>query len=79
VLKKVAAQIVATCEFDLKTAPEEASVNVYLDNVVTPKDPVNGWKVEGKKVTMLGTSCQRIKDGDVLDVRIVVGCPSVLK
>jgi len=79
VLKKVAAQIVATCDFELKTAPEEATVNVYLDNVVTPKDPTNGWKVEGKKVTMLGTSCQRIKDGDVLDVRIVVGCPSVLK
>jgi hypothetical protein len=28
-------------------------------------------------VTVLGTSCQRILDGDALDVRVVAGCPTV--
>jgi hypothetical protein len=43
-LKKIAAQIVATCEFKLKETPAQANqVNVYLDEVVLPKDPVNGW------------------------------------
>lgn len=77
-LKKIAAQIVATCEFKLKEAPAQANqVNVYLDEVVLPKDPVNGWKIEGPTVTLLGDSCTKVLSGDVLDVRIITGCPTV--
>ena len=48
--KKMAAKIVATCEFPLKAAPADPNlVNVYLDEVVLPKEPVNGWKIDGTK------------------------------
>jgi hypothetical protein len=77
-LKKIAAQIVASCVFTLKEAPASANlVNVYLDEKVVPKDPVNGWKLEGPVVTLLGDSCTRVLSGDVLDVRIITGCPTV--
>ena len=77
-LKKIAAQIVATCEFKLTQAPEQADrVNVYLDEVVIPKDPVNGWKIDGPTVTLLGNSCAKVLAGDILDVRIITGCPTV--
>ena len=77
-LKKIAAQIVATCEFKLTDTPAQADrVNVYLDEVVLPKDPVNGWKIEGPTVTLLGDSCAKVLAGDVLDVRIITGCPTV--
>jgi hypothetical protein len=77
-LKKIAAKIVATCEFTLKEEPKQANqVNVYLDEVVLPHDPVNGWKIEGAKVTLLGTACSRVLNGDVFDVRIITGCPTV--
>lgn len=77
-LKKVAAKIVATCEFTLTEAPADPSlVNVYFDEVVLPKDAVNGWKLEGNVVTLLGTACDRVMAGDVLGVRIVAGCPTV--
>jgi hypothetical protein len=77
-LRKVAAKIVATCEFRLKSAPTDANtVNVYVDEVVVPKDPVNGWKIEKDVVTLLGTTCQRVLSGDALDVRIITGCPTV--
>jgi hypothetical protein len=77
-LKKIAAQIVATCEFKLTSTPEQANqVNVYLDEVVVPKDPVNGWKIEGPTVTLLGSSCSKVLAGDILDVRIITGCPTV--
>ena len=77
-LKKIAAQIVGTCTFDLKTEPANASlVNVYMDDVVLPYEPVNGWTITGKTVTLVGAACERVKSGDVLDVRIIAGCPRV--
>lgn len=77
-LKKIAAKIVATCEFKLTEVPAQANqVNVYLDEVVLPKDPVDGWKIEGSTVTLLGSACSKVLAGDVLDVRIITGCPTV--
>lgn len=77
-LKKIAAKIVATCEFKLRDAPASANqVNVYLDEVVLPHEPANGWKIDGSTVTLLGTACAKILAGDVLDVRIITGCPTV--
>lgn len=77
-LKKVAAQITGTCTFDLKEAPANAGlVNVYMDDVVLPYEPVNGWTISGKTVTLVGTACERVKSGDVLDVRIIAGCPRI--
>lgn len=77
-LKQIAAKIVATCEFKLKEAPAQANlVNVYLDEVVLPKDPRNGWTIDGATVTLLGDACTKVLSGDVLDVRIIAGCPTV--
>ena len=77
-LKKIAAKIIATCEYKLKDAPAAPDrVNVYLDSVVVPKDPVSGWKIEGGTVTLLGSTCSKVLSGDVLDVRIIAGCPTV--
>lgn len=78
-LRKVAAKIVATCELVLEKTPEVASnINVYLDDTVLPKDPVDGWSLEGNKVTLLGTACEKVLAGDVLSVRVIVGCPTIL-
>ena len=52
-------------------------MNVYLDGAVLPQDPTNGWKIEGSKVTLLGSACAKVLDGDVLNVRIIAGCPTV--
>jgi hypothetical protein len=77
-LKKIAAKIVATCEFKLTMPPAQANqVNVYFDEIVVPADPVNGWKIDGQTVTLLGDSCKKVLGGDVLDVRIITGCPTV--
>ncbi len=77
-LRKVAAKIVATCTFELRAPPENPNrVNVYLDEVVLPKDPTNGWTLEGKTVTLVGAACERVMSGDIFDVRIIAGCPTV--
>lgn len=80
-LKQIAAKIVATCSFKLKAPPaDENLVNVYFDEAVLPKDPGggNGWSITGDTLTLEGGACQHVLAGDVIDVRIIVGCPSVL-
>jgi len=75
-LRRVAAKITGTCTFALKEAPADpALVNVYLDDDELVYEPVNGWKIEGKTVTLVGTACERVKSGDALNVRIISGCP----
>jgi hypothetical protein len=77
-LKRIAAKIVATCEFKLKEAPADANqVNVYLDDVVLPREPANGWKLDGSTVTLVGSACSKVLAGDILNVRIITGCPTV--
>lgn len=74
-LRKVAARIVATCTYELKEAPpDEHRVNVYLDEVAVPK---TGWSLNGKSVTLLGETCNSVMRGEVLDVRIILGCPTI--
>jgi hypothetical protein len=77
-LKKVAAKIVATCEFTLKDEPSDSKlVNVYVDDTILPYDPNATWKIEGKTVTLLGDTCSKVMNGDVLGVRIIAGCPRI--
>lgn len=77
-LRKVASKIVATCTYELKDAPPDVGkLNVYLDEVVVPRDGGNAWKLEGKTVTLVGETCDKVLRGDVLDVRIILGCPTV--
>ena len=78
-LRKVAAKIVATCTFKFKeTPPDPELVNVYLDEKVLVRDPVDGWTITGDTVTLVGNACASVTNGDVLGVRIIAGCPSVV-
>jgi hypothetical protein len=79
-LQTVAAKIVGTCTLTLSSAPPDPSlVNVYFDETIVPQDPANGWTINGATVTLEGTSCQSVLDGNVLDVRVIAGCPTVLR
>jgi hypothetical protein len=77
-LRKVAAQITGTCSFELKEAPADyGEINVYVDDAVIPYEPVDGWSVSGKTVTLLGKTCEHVTSGDALNVRIISGCPRI--
>jgi hypothetical protein len=79
-LSAVAAQITASCVLTLSQPPPDATqVNVYLDGVVVPADPTNGWTISGATVTLEGTTCASVLAGTSLDLRIVAGCPTVLR
>ncbi len=77
-LSSIAAKITGTCTLNLdNTPPDPGLVNVFLDEQVLPQSGPDGWTLDGTAVTISGASCDKILSGDVLDVRIVAGCPTV--
>ena len=78
VLSSIAAKITATCTLDLGSVPPDPNlVNVFFDERAVPQMGPDGWTLDGSTVTLVGASCQKILSGNVLDVRVVAGCPTV--
>ncbi len=74
----IAATITGTCTLALDDVPPEpTNVNVFLGETVLPQAGPDGWTLSGKTVTILGQSCDAIRTGAVLDVRVVAGCPTL--
>jgi hypothetical protein len=77
-ISQIAAKIVASCTLPLSAAPPDPNeVNVFVDEQPVPKDPVNGWTLDGATITLQGATCTAVTSGSALDVRVIVGCPTV--
>jgi hypothetical protein len=77
-MSQIAAKIAGSCTLTLDQAPPDPSlINVFLDGNVLPQSGPDGWTLTGTTVTILGKSCVAITNGDVLEVRVVAGCPTV--
>jgi hypothetical protein len=77
-MSTIAAKVTGSCTLTLDAIPPVPDdVNVFLDGNAIAQAGPNGWTLSGQTVTILGTSCQAILDGDVIDVRVVAGCPTV--
>ncbi|HEX8795018.1 MAG TPA: vWA domain-containing protein [Polyangiaceae bacterium] len=77
-MSQIAAKVTGSCTLMLDQAPPDSSlVNVFLDGSAIAQSGPDGWTLNGTTVTILGKSCQAILDGDVLDVRVVAGCPTL--
>ena len=77
-ISAIAAEITGTCTLTLDAVPPDpAEVNVFLDEEVLAQAGADGWTLDGQTVTLLGQSCARVRAGQVLDVRVVAGCPTL--
>jgi Mg-chelatase subunit ChlD len=55
---------VVRCEFELSEVPPDPSfVRVTIDGKTVVLDGADGWKIEGRKITLTGASCETLKDG----------------
>jgi hypothetical protein len=55
-------------------------MNVYFDQDVVPFDEKNGWTwTDDGAIHIVGSSCQLLQTGNVLEVQAVAGCPSVTR
>ncbi|MDX2051863.1 MAG: vWA domain-containing protein [Polyangiaceae bacterium] len=80
-LLEIGASLAQSCEVALsKAPPDPALVNVFLDLDVIGQSETNGWTWNGTSaLTLRGDACDRVKLGNVQQIQVVAGCPTVLR
>ena len=80
-LRSIGAEVAISCDLALTQAPDDpALVNVYFDSQVVPKDADNGWTFSGdSSIRFEGDACTSLTSGDVLNVQVLSGCPTVVR
>jgi hypothetical protein len=73
--------VALSCSIQLAAPPpDRALVNVFFDGQLVPADPIDGWSfADAQTVQLLGSSCELLKTGEVLQADIVAGCPVVIR
>ncbi|HKO46692.1 MAG TPA: vWA domain-containing protein [Polyangiaceae bacterium] len=80
-LRSIGAQVAISCDLPLSETPEDSAlVNVYFDDQVVPKSDDDGWRYSGQdRIEFVGAACDTLTAGDVLNVQVLAGCPSVVR
>jgi hypothetical protein len=77
----IAAQAMKSCVLMLSRAVVDPNkVNVYVDGTLVPAAGPSGWSLNGKTVTLEGSTCQALQTGPsdaATPIRVVEGCPTV--
>jgi von Willebrand factor type A domain len=69
---------VVRCEFDLDQPPDDPNyVLVTIDGKDVKLDSADGWVIDGTKVTLMGGSCNMLKDGSQHVLKASVECTPV--
>lgn len=80
-LRTIGAHVAITCDLPLSKAPDDPNlVNVYFDDQLVPSSDKDGWRYTGEKsIELTGDACTTLSSGDVLNVRVLEGCPTVVR
>ena len=80
-LDAIAAEVgLPSCSFRLDATPDDPSaIGVSQDGAQVPQDPShnNGWDYDAgtNTVSFYGEACEAIRQGEIAEVRIGLGCP----
>lgn len=80
-LRSIGSQVAISCDLPLSRAPDDPElVNVYFDDQVVPSNSKNGWRFTGEKsIQFRGAACSELSSGDVLNVQVLSGCPTLVR
>jgi hypothetical protein len=80
-LRAIGVEVAISCTIALgQTPPDPTRVNVYFDTTLVAYDPVDGWAwLDASTIELRGQACSTLKSGDVLQVQVVSGCPTVIR
>ncbi len=72
--------VAISCSIELEREPEDpAQVNLYFDERLVELDPADGWDWTGpESVELRGAACDELSSGNVLEVLVAYGCPTVV-
>ena len=70
-----------SCAVELESVPPDPTlVNVYLDTELIPFGSLDGWQWTGdRSLEVTGTPCELLLAGQVLELRVVAGCPVIIR
>jgi hypothetical protein len=79
-VRNIGITLAITCNITLTQAPPDWNlVNVYFDQTVVPYNSDNGWAFAADNLVHIrGAACDQLMSGDVLEVQVVAGCPTVV-
>ena len=70
---------VVSCSYELEEEPQDPSyVDVRLDDAQLALDDENGWRIEGKTLTVQGNACATLQDGGKHSLSVQVRCEVVV-
>lgn len=80
-LRTIGAHVAITCDLPLAHAPTDPNlVNVYFDDQLVASSDKNGWSYTGEKsIQFTGDACTTLSSGNVLNVQVLEGCPTVVR
>lgn len=78
-MREVAAKIVASCTLPVGEVKDPNLINLYFDEQPVPRDGQEGWTMDSTTITLHGLACDKVMSGAVLDVRVIGGCPTIIK
>jgi hypothetical protein len=80
-LRSIGAKVALSCDLPLGETPDDpALVNVYFDDQVVPKSDDDGWHyTDDHTIQFVGAACDTLSSGDVLNVQVLSGCPTVVR
>ncbi len=80
-IRSIGVEVAISCTIELDEAPPDPElVNVYFDQTLIGYDELDGWAwLDEKTVELRGAACAKLESGDVLQVQVVAGCPTVIR
>ncbi len=80
-LLEIGSSVTKVCDIKLtQTPPDPTLLNVFLDNDVIAQSETNGWAwTTPTAISLRGEACDRVKLGNVQQVQVVAGCPTVIR
>jgi len=80
-LRAIGAQVAISCDLPLAKTPEDPDlVNVYFDDQIIPKSDDDGWRyTDDSSIEFVGPTCDALSSGNVLNVQVLSGCPTLLR
>lgn len=80
VVRSIGVSVAQSCTIQLSDRPPDANtLNVYFDAQVIPSGREDGWTLERDMVTLHGAACDQLKSGNVLQVRLISGCETIIR
>lgn len=81
VLKTIGSSVATSCDITLQRGSyyDPETINVYFDATLVPSSSDDGWTFESPTITLHGESCDKLLAGEVVQVQVIAGCPTVIK